>query len=118
MAKGWSSIVTVNNVANTETADQKKRRFIKAEQSFHHQKNASYKDMKDRSEKSYLEQQKADGDLLIAFENKKLKSKTAIKRALRLKKERAEHKDAKQNTDTTPTNVGSTNGEEVTESPA
>lgn len=86
----WIKIETVYDKAKTKTdrASQMKR-LNDANVLIRNTKSLSAKDMKERSEKRYVEQKIEDDKLLDAFENKRVKSKTAIKRALQLKKERA-----------------------------
>ena len=91
MAKGWTKISTINDRINKY--DDSKENRDKRDNSFNllikNTKTLSAEKIKENSEELYLQQQLEDAKLLEAFERKAVKSKTAIKRALKLKKELA-----------------------------
>ena len=87
MAKGWTTIETVNSVKNTETKTEKIKRL------------QNFNKLIDKTKQlDKIELKKHGDNLLNAFDEKKLKSDKLIKQALRIKKERDKHKNAKQNT--------------------
>ena len=90
MAKGWTSAFTINGDSKI---NNKSRNFDKI---IRNTKTPSLEQMKKDSEDAFIKQSHENEALLDAFANKKLKSKAAIRRALRLKKEaeKAEKKDA------------------------
>lgn len=91
MAKGWVSIETVNT--RKKDYDRNEISRNKRDNSFNllirNTKTLSAEEIKKNSEDLYLHQQLEDAKLLEAFEKKRVKSKTAIKRAIRLKRELA-----------------------------
>lgn len=98
MAKNWTRISTVNDIINAETAAQKQHREQAFSNAIKNVKTMDLESLKEHSDKIFSEKKAEDESLLEAFDNKKLKSKALIKRALQLKKERdkAEKKKAQQ----------------------
>ena len=88
MAKGWTRISTINDTINAETAAQKQHREQQFATAIHNVKSLSLEDLKKHSDEVYASIEADKTQLLDAFNEKKLKSKTAIKRALQVKKER------------------------------
>lgn len=84
---------------DTRTKEQKRRDFIRQRKVFNHlmatTKVRSYEEMVEDAEKLYDAKQIENTALLQAFADKKLKSKTLIKRAQGLKKKQANNKAAK-----------------------
>lgn len=85
MAKGWTHFASINEATTPD-----KRTRIHNEQEFskliRNTKTLSVLDLKKESEKLYDKQVSEEDRLLDAFANKRLKSKAAIKKALKLKK--------------------------------
>ena len=85
MAKGWTHFASINEATTPD-----KRTVIKNEQGFSklikNTKKLSVLDLKKESENLFDKQVAEDDKLLDAFVNKRLKSKAAIKKALKLKK--------------------------------
>lgn len=97
MAKGWKSIG--NNAlsirpSTIEEKETRKRDIIRKERNFakaiRNTPSLKAAEIEERGERRFFKRQVEEVDLLIAFEEKKLKSKTAIKRAINIKKRRAE----------------------------
>ena len=92
MAKGWTKISTINDRINKY--DDSKENRDKRDNSFNllirNTKTLSAEKIKENSEILYIKQQFENAKLLDAFEHNLVKSKTAIKRAIRLKKEQTE----------------------------
>lgn len=115
MAKNWVKVETVNDAPNIETYVEKKRKFSDFNKMIRNTKTKKAHEIMKENEELYEQKVANEDALLAAFEDKKLKSKTLIKQALRIKKERTEAaekaaKDAKQKSKTT-----SDNKNEVTE---
>lgn len=112
MAKGWISLTTVNTAPKSaETAAQRRQRDRSFSNLIRNTKSLSVEDLKKQSDELYAKQRAEEDKLLQAFAEKKVKSKTAIKQALRIKKERAAAEkraknSAKQNTNTVSDNAG------------
>lgn len=122
MAKGWITIETVNSIKkNAETPAQKQRRLRNMDNLTRNIKRLSIEELKKNSEELYQKQRAEEDKLLQAFAEKRVKSKAAIKQALRIKKERAAAEkhvknSAKQNTETVSESVRvDTNATETTE---
>lgn len=121
MAKEWTSIKTVNSVpAIKESKISRNDRMRSFDNLIHNTKPLSAIDMQKQSEKFYTQTRAEEDKLLAAFEEKKVKSKEAIKRALRIKKERAaeKHKNVKQNTKKVSNKSENVTRKETTEKPA
>ena len=71
----------------------KPNRFVKFDNLIKNTKTLTAEEMKKHSNELYDKKVAEDAKLLAAFEAKKLKSKTAIKRAIQLKKEQDKKKD-------------------------
>lgn len=98
MAKGWTTIETVNSVKRTETKAEKIKRLQTFNKLIDSSKQLDRKELKEHGDNLFAEKKAAEDELLNAFTEKKLKSDKLIKQALRIKKERDKHKNAKQNT--------------------
>lgn len=101
MAKGWTTVGEPINKGKHKTYN-KSWNFNDL---IRNTKSLSIEDLKKRSEEIYDKEIAEENKLLSAFNEKILKSKTAINKALRIKKERAaaakrNKKVAEQNTDT------------------
>lgn len=85
MAKGWTKVKTVNDV-------ERKKIDSKTENDFNvlirNTKSLPAEKLKKNSEILYDKKIEEENKLLFAFDNKLIKSKEAIKRALRIKKQR------------------------------
>ena len=95
MSKDWKKITTINDCtipAESEYNKQKKNQNFKV--CIHNTKSFTLEDLKKHSDGLYNKKSAEDAKLLLAFEEKRLKSKDAIKRAIALKKEQ-EKADAK-----------------------
>ena len=95
MAKGWKSVgnnaITIEKVSRKDRINKDKKfsnliRNTKSLRSF---------DLKKEGEDLYERRILEEDKLLDAFENKLVKSKNAIKQAIRIKKERADAKEQK-----------------------
>lgn len=88
MSKKWKTIKTINytpkNLSKEESVkqDQNFAKLIK------NTKTLSVKDLKTESKALYATKLAEEDKLIEAFDNKKLKSKEAIKRAIYIKKDR------------------------------
>ena len=98
MAKGWTTVETVNTVKRTETKAEKIKRLQTFNKLINGSKQFTREELKEHGENLFAEKKAAEDELLKAFEDKKLKSDKLIKQALRIKKECDKHKNAKQNT--------------------
>ena len=96
MANGWKTAFTING-SNTESTTPKQEHHFK--NTIRNTKSPTIEALKAESEVAYTNKQIAEQNLLDAFEQKKVKSKTAIKKALQLQKEKAAA-EKKQNEDT------------------
>lgn len=88
MAKGWSNFATINDLSNSLSKQEKIKREQRFNDAIRNTKTLSVEALKQHSDELYDKQMAEDEKLLQAFTDKKVKSKTAIRRALRLKKER------------------------------
>ena len=87
MAKNWIKITTVNDTpVVAETAQEKFRRQRSFQNAAQNMKSLTSEEIKKHSEELFVKKQSEDVRLLDAFEQKKLKSKAAIDRAIQLKK--------------------------------
>lgn len=118
MGKGWTTIETVNSVKNNETKTEKIKRMQNFSKVIDNTKSLQLKDLKKHGDDLYATQKNAENELLQAYNDKKLKSKKLIKQALRIKKERAKSKDAKQNTRKVSDGKAKGSATETTETPA
>lgn len=84
MAKGWSTVFTNKDTSpkNTVKNEAHFRNTIR------NTKSPTIDKLKADSEKAYEKKIEKEESLLYAFDNKLLKSKFAIKQAIRIKKER------------------------------
>lgn len=98
MAKGWTTIETVNSVKNTETKTEKIKRLQNFNKLIDKTKQLDKIELKKHGDNLFTEKKSMEDNLLNAFDEKKLKSDKLIKQALRIKKERDKYKNAKQNT--------------------
>lgn len=91
MPKGWVLFGTnALEFGNTETKAEKVRRMRKFDNAIRNTKKLSYEDLEKVSKESYEKHLANNAALLKAYEEKKLKSKTLIKKAKALKKAKAE----------------------------
>lgn len=101
MAKEWKLMGTnAVEFGNTRTKDEKRKDFMRKTKRFNRlmatTKVRSYDKMVEDVEKSYNTKIKENADLLQAFADKKLKSKTLIKQAQGLKKKQTDNKISKE----------------------
>lgn len=98
MAKGWTHFATINGPEKSD-----KRTVIKNEQGFNNlirnTKTLSVVDLKKESDELYDKVVAEEDKLLAAFADKKIKSKAAIKQALKIKKARAKEHLSSKNTE-------------------
>ena len=85
MPKGWTLISTNTNVAATETRGKEQR----AENLIRNTRSKSYEDLKKECNAAYDAAETRKANLLQAYEDKKLKSKSLIKEAQAIQKEAA-----------------------------
>lgn len=83
MAKGWKKLKTVNDVIFAGGSNDKY--FTKLMKTT---KSKTAVDLKDESVKLFNQKKAEDAQLLSAFEEKRLKSKDLIKRAMTIKKDK------------------------------
>lgn len=88
MAKGWKTIYT-NADKTTESRAEKMRKAHKIDNTIRSMKTPTAEQLKRESEFAYEVKTLEEEKLLRAFDEKKIKSKAAIKQALRIKRERA-----------------------------
>jgi len=88
MAKNWTLIYT-NADTTTETRAEKVRKARKIDNTIRNMKSPTADQLKRESEFTYEVKTLEEEKLLRAFDEKKVKSKAAIKQALRIKRERA-----------------------------
>ena len=87
MSKGWILVgTTMPGFGNTETKRERIKRMQKFDIAIHNLSKRSEEEMKEDAEKTFLSKRANDAQLLQAFNEKKLKSKTAIKKAKVLRK--------------------------------
>ena len=79
MAKGWKSIYT--NKDTTEPPNLKK-----IDKTIRSTKTPTFEQLKKEFDDAYEKQNAEDASILAAFEDKRLKSKNLIKRAIKLQK--------------------------------
>jgi len=91
MAKGWKTVFTINgdNKNQLSNSDSRFNKIIR------NTKSLSCDELKKESAEIFEKNKAEDVSILSAFEEKKLKSKTLIKRAIELKKA-AEKKEKKE----------------------
>ena len=94
MAKGWRTIAEYGLVEN-KTRDRRKAIRV-ADTLMRTTDKLNADKLKEEGVNLFYAQKAEDDHLLDAFDNKRIKKKDAIKRALRLKKEREKSKNAKQ----------------------
>lgn len=88
MAKNWTTIYT--NADETKvTKEEITRRMHRFDNTIKSMKSPTYDELKRSSEIAYAVKLNEEEKLLQAFSEKKVKSKAAIKQALRIKRERA-----------------------------
>ena len=83
MSKEWSVIPTINDVPTTEYKGTKTFNKLMAKTPIRDEEA-----LKKHNDESFAKQEFEEAQLLDAFANKKLKSKTAIKKALGLAKKK------------------------------
>ena len=97
MAKGWTSIETIYSLKNKPKTQAEKRKEAKSyKRLMSTTKTLSVADLKKQSKEFYKQNKEKEDNLLQAFEDKKLKSKNAIKQAIQIKKKSEKKNDAKQ----------------------
>ena len=118
MAKGWTVLKTVNDVNFIQTREDKIRngkRFAKmvkkAEDAKLKDVNKDIERLKKESEDLYWTKFNEEEKLLAAYKEKKVKSKTAIKQAKKIIKDRAEAE--KKKTDKKVDEAAATNVEQT-----
>lgn len=89
MADKWKTVFTINGDGKEKSNDQHFNKTIR------NTKTPTYDELKRESAKAFDKLKAEDASILAAYENKQLKSKTLIKRAVELKKaaEKAEKKE-------------------------
>ncbi len=95
MPKGWTHVSTNANVTTSET----KGKDRKAQNLIRNTRSKSYEDLKKECNAAYAAEETRKANLVQAYEDKKLKSKSLIKEAQAIKKEQAKaaEKAAKKN---------------------
>ena len=87
MSKGWTLVGTnAIGFGDTETKRERIKRMQKFDIAIHNLSKRSEEEMKEDAEKTFLSKRADDVQLLQAFNEKKLKSKAAIKKAKALRK--------------------------------
>ena len=112
MAKGWSVVPTINDVNFTRTKEDKKRsnkRFAKAikkaEDARLKDPEQDIKRLKKEGEDLYWKKREKEDRLIDAYNKKLLKSKTVIKEAKKIIKDRADAEKKKVAAEKTESNV-------------
>lgn len=120
MAKGWTTVETVNTVKRTESKAEKVKRLQSFNKLIDGSKQLTREELKKHGDNLFAEKKMAEDGLLSAFDEKKLKSDKLIKQALRIKKERDKNKNknAKQNMRKVSSNKNKGKVTETTETPA
>lgn len=97
MAKGWIIVPTRNDINFAETKEEKLRKYKRFAKAIKKAEDAILKDpkqdierLKKEGEKFYWKKREEEDRLVDAYNKKLLKSKTAIKEAKRIAKERAD----------------------------
>jgi len=90
MAQGWKTAFTINGDSTTKTNLTHMNKTIRS------MKTPSLEQLQREFDAAYEKQNAEDVSILAAFENKQLKSKNLIKKAIKLQKikEKAEQKKA------------------------
>ena len=89
MAKGWEHFSTVND-ARVETKESKKARAKRTERIMRTTPTLSEEDLKKASNERYAIKVAQEDSLVVAYDEKRLKSKKLIKQARYIKKMREE----------------------------
>ena len=84
MSKGWTTVFT-NKDESPSTSTKTQKHF---ENTIRNTKSLTIDKLKAEGDIAYAEKIAKEDNLLAAFDNKILKSKSAIKQAIRIKKER------------------------------
>lgn len=99
MSKEWIKIDTIYSTTKPKTREERAKQARAFKRLMAKTEKLSAADLKKASNEYYAEQKLKNDCLLQAYEDKRLKSKEAIKQAIRIKKEREKkHNDAKQDT--------------------
>lgn len=85
VSKGWTHVRTNTNFSKTDSSKKNRN----ARHMTDTMRSKSYEDLKKAADKAYEVEEVRKTNLLQAYEDKKLKSKTLIKEAQGIKKERA-----------------------------
>jgi len=96
MAKGWTTIYT-NKETSKRTISERNRMERKADNMIRNTESLSLDAMQRINDYNYEIQQLSDDRLLEAFAEHKLKSKIAIKRAMKVKRDREKASEKKEN---------------------
>ena len=91
MAKGWKTAFTINGDSEVKSNDKHFNKTIR------NTKTLTIDELKAESKEAFAKKCAQNDSILAAFEEKKLKSKTLIKRAIELKKAIEAEKDAEAN---------------------
>ena len=91
MAKGWTVVSTIND-AVTKTTKEDKKRYNKRYNKYLTRPTLSEEDLKNEGERLFEKKVEKEDNLIFAYNNKLLKSKTAIKEARIAIKQRAAKK--------------------------
>lgn len=109
MAKDWVRIDTIYKENNPKTKAEQQKASRKYKSLMAKTKTLPIIEIKKRSIELFNKNKAEEDNLLQAYEDKRLKSKKAIKQAIRIKKERAKRKNsAKQDTEKVSTNKETT----------
>ena len=88
MSKEWKHFATINDLSHSLSTKEIARKEKNFNNAIHNEKTLSVEKLKKHYEELYEKKLQEENNLLEAFKEKKLKSKTAIKKALILKKEK------------------------------
>ena len=95
MAKGWRNFATINDLSTKEEKHTTFKREEKFRNGIKNIKILSIEDLKKESDELYDKKIAEEDKLLTAFTDKRIRSKEAIKQALKIKKIREKAKNNK-----------------------
>jgi hypothetical protein len=89
MAKGWTQLNTINDVPkNSKTQQEKNKAATRADNLIRSTPSLKAEELKKQGILHFNQKKSEEDALLDAFKEKRLKSKTLIKHAIKIKKER------------------------------
>ena len=95
MAKGWTTISTINNAGTKSNTTNNIAKIRQFESMMAKVKPRTIKQMKEDGEKHFNERKAQEDSLVTAYQDKKLKSEKAISKAEKIIKFREKKRDKK-----------------------